>query len=388
MAKRRKKITDFLEKHLHIICFTIPYPVDYGGVVDLFWKLPALQQQGVKIHLHCFDYGRGKQDELNKYCASVTYYQRDHMIASLLSSLPFIVASRRSSKLVNNLLKNDYPILCEGIHSTYLLNNKQFTKRSIVVRLHNVENEYYKHLQHTTTSFIKQLFYARESKLLKKYELFVASKARNILTVTAQDTTNYSVNFNCKNAQHLPLFLPDNWSINIKEGLGDYCLYNGDLSVDANAKAVEWLLQNVFNKLENIQFMVAGKNPPSHIVQLIAKQKNVQLIANPASKKMEALIANAHINILPSFSSAGIKLKLLNALFNGRFCIANDETLSGSGLGSICIVANTNTQFIEAIKDHIAISFTNDIIEQRNLVLANKFNNQQNAEILTTYLFH
>ncbi|HAK10648.1 MAG TPA: mannosyltransferase, partial [Chitinophagaceae bacterium] len=47
-----------MEKHLHIIALNVPFPVDYGGVVDLFWKLPSLQAQGVNIHLHCFDYGR------------------------------------------------------------------------------------------------------------------------------------------------------------------------------------------------------------------------------------------------------------------------------------------------------------------------------------------
>ena len=376
-----------MEKHLHIVCFTIPYPVDYGGVVDLFWKLPALQQQGAKIHLHCFDYGRGEQDELNKYCASVIYYKRDHLLASLLSSKPFIVASRSSNKLLNNLLKDDYPILCEGVHSTYLLTNKLFEKRKIILRLHNVENEYYKHLQYSATNFIKKIFYLRESKLLKNYESFIATKATSVLTVTEQDAVNYTLNFNCKTAKHLPLFLPNNWNINIKEGVGNYCLYNGDLSVDANAKAVVWLLQNVFSKLEDIQFIVSGKNPSSHITQLVKQQKNVQLIANPTSTIMEDLITNAHINILPSFSSAGIKLKLLNALFNGRFCIANNETLSGSGLDTLCTVANTASEFVEATKRYIAISFSNEIIEQRKLALVNKFNNQQNAEILTKYLF-
>ena len=62
-----------MEKHLHIVCLNVPYPVDYGGVFDLFYKLPAMQAAGVNIHLHCFDYGRGEQQELNKYCVSVNY---------------------------------------------------------------------------------------------------------------------------------------------------------------------------------------------------------------------------------------------------------------------------------------------------------------------------
>jgi glycosyltransferase involved in cell wall biosynthesis len=377
-----------LEKYLHIICFTVPFPVDYGGVVDLFWKLPALQQQGIKIHLHCFDYGRGEQSELNKYCASVTYYKRSNNLASLMSSLPFIVATRNSKDSLNNLLKDEYPILCEGVHSTFLLNDKRFDRRKIVLRLHNVENEYYQHLFASTTNFLKKLFYARESNLLKKYEAFIANKATNILTVTEQDAINYQRNFDCRNAAHLPLFLPNNWVVNAKEGLGNYCLYNGDLSVDANAKAVDWLLKNVVGKLENITFVIAGKNPTNKLIENITNYKNVELIANPSPSKMEGLIANAQINILPSFSGAGIKLKLLNALYNGRHCIANNETLSGSGLDSLCFVANTPKEFIEQINAQFEISFSDEVLEQRKLTLTKKFNNLANAELLVKYLYN
>jgi hypothetical protein len=54
-----------LDKHLHIVCLDIPYPADYGGVVDLFYKIKSLHQLGVKIHLHCFTKDREPQDELN-----------------------------------------------------------------------------------------------------------------------------------------------------------------------------------------------------------------------------------------------------------------------------------------------------------------------------------
>ena len=69
-------IKNYLDKHLHIVCLDIPYPADYGGVFDLFYKITALHKHGIKIHLHCFEYGRGKQDELNKYCEEVNYYKR------------------------------------------------------------------------------------------------------------------------------------------------------------------------------------------------------------------------------------------------------------------------------------------------------------------------
>ena len=63
-------------KRLHIVCHTVPWPADFGGVLDLFYKLKNLHEEGVKIILHCFLYNRKEQDELNKYCEKVYYYKR------------------------------------------------------------------------------------------------------------------------------------------------------------------------------------------------------------------------------------------------------------------------------------------------------------------------
>jgi hypothetical protein len=180
-----------LEKHLHIIDFTVPYPADYGGVIDLFCKLPALQKEGVKIHLHCFDYGRGQQKELEKYCVEVNYYQRRKFA---FSSLPFIVATRKNEQLLQKLLQDNYPILMEGIHCTYLLNDERFASRKKIVRLHNVEHEYYHHLYESATSLFKKIFFLRESKLLKKYEQAIVIKAQLFLSVTQKDADTYKAN--------------------------------------------------------------------------------------------------------------------------------------------------------------------------------------------------
>ncbi|MCX6283192.1 MAG: mannosyltransferase, partial [Bacteroidetes bacterium] len=44
-----------MEQHLHIVSFDIPYPPDYGGVIDVYYKIKTLSEAGVKIHLHCFE---------------------------------------------------------------------------------------------------------------------------------------------------------------------------------------------------------------------------------------------------------------------------------------------------------------------------------------------
>jgi len=103
--KTSSKYIKTLPKHLHIVSFDIPMPANYGGVIDVFYKLKALSKLGVKIHLHCFFKDRKPVNELKNYCESVHYYKRQSALKSLSSSLPFVVQTRNNKELVTNLKK-------------------------------------------------------------------------------------------------------------------------------------------------------------------------------------------------------------------------------------------------------------------------------------------
>ncbi|MCE3283640.1 MAG: glycosyltransferase [Chitinophagaceae bacterium] len=371
-----------MEKHLHIISFTVPYPVDYGGVFDLFHKLPALQHQGVKIHLHCFEYGRGVQSELDKYCTSVNYYRRKSFRP--FTGLPHIVASRQNDDLMRNLLADDYPVLMEGIHCTALLEDKRFSGRKCFVRLHNVEYQYYRDLADVASSPVRKFYYSRESRLLKKYEKVIAQKA-HFLTVTEKDAEQYRKEFNCHHITHLPLFLPG-WEVSAPPGMGGYCLYQGDLSVAANEQIARRLIKEVFPGLD-ISLKIAGKNPGRHLEKIVQPYRNITLIANPTGAAMHELISGAHINILPSHSATGIKLKLLNALFNGRHCVVNDATVSGTGLEPLCHIAHSMEHMVDLVTQLYYQPFRQQETEARKVLLEEQFNNEVNVARLVDIIW-
>lgn len=372
-----------MEKNLHIIDFTVPYPADYGGVIDLFWKLPALQKEGVKIHLHCFDYGRGEQPELNKYCATVHYYERQKGISA---KLPYIVATRKNEQLFQRLLQDDYPIFMEGIQSTYLLNDDRFANRKKFVRVHNVEHQYYHHLYQSSTSFFKKIYFYNESRLLKKYEQSIVTKATAFWGVTHADVDVYRNLLGCKTIDYLSLYLPADWTVSCNEGKGNFCLYQGDLSVAANEKAAIWLLQKVFNDLE-VPFVIAGKNPSKKLEQLVHRSMKACLVANPSQEEMQDMIAKAHINILPSFSSSGIKLKLLNALYNSKHCVVNNDTIAGTGLNELCHIANDEISMKKIIEQLYPEPFSQSEIGMRKQVLQNMFNSEANAKLQVKWIW-
>ncbi len=373
-----------MEKHLHIVSFDVPYPVTHGGFFDPYYKLVALHEAGVRIHLHCFEYGRGEQPELEKYCEEVHYYERQCGHKGFSHKLPYIVASRASAELTDNLVKDDHPVLLEGVHCTYLLHDDRFRDRSIILRLHNVEYQYYRQLFSSTHSVVKKLYYLHESKLLRSYEASIASKVK-VLAVSEQDAQIYREEFGADRVETLPVFLPFG-EIASQEGMGCFCLYQGNLSVEENEKAALWLMREVFDELP-VHFIVAGKDPSRKLERVTGRQSLTCLVANPSEQEMQDMIAKAQINILPSFNCTGTKLKLLNALFNGRHCVVNDAAVDGTSLGPACHIGSNAKALKEIIAQLYHSPFTHEEILLRQRLLQGIYDNRQNARQLINYIW-
>lgn len=370
--------------HLHIVCLDVPYPVDYGGVFDLFYKIRSLSEAGIKIHLHCYEYGRGRHRELNEYCEEVFYYARSSAAKSFFGRLPYIVASRASKQLLQRLRQDDHPVLMEGIHCTYFVHSGQLDRKRCFVRLHNVEHLYYKQLAQTARPAWKKIYFARESRLLKRYERSLKDKA-DFWTVTTKDLEVFTRELGFHTIGYLPLYLPEYKTVYAGEK-GSYCLYHGNLSVPENEAAAIWLLEEIFCRLD-IPFVIAGKNPSARLRDMAHAFNHTCIVANPAEDEMLELIKKAQLNVLPSLNETGIKLKLVNALYHGRHCVVNKAGVEGSGLDGLCIIANNATGMLAAIEQAFQTPFTRQQYEERMSSLGLAFNNQKTAAQMIRQIF-
>ena len=367
--------------HLHVIAFDVPYPANYGGVIDVFYRVKALSEAGVKVHLHCFEYGRGKAEVLDR-CHEVRYYKRDTSFWKQFSREPYVVASRRSETLLQDLLKDDYPILCEGLHTTALLTDPRFRQRKVFVRAHNVEHEYYRLLADSEPTLWKRCFYRMEARKLKRYEP-VLKQASGIFAITQADTDYFNRQYG--HAVLLPGFSALS-KVCSETGRGDYVLYQGNLSVAENKKAATWLVEHVFSQLD-VPCVVAGLNPPDHLRKLCERYPHITLKANPGDAEMIDLIRNAQVNVMVTDQPTGLKLKLLNALYNGRFCLVNDDMVRGTALGQLCVVAEEPEQFVSQIQRLMKEDFTEDNIEERDDALKELYQNEKNAQLIIDAVF-
>lgn len=372
------------ERKLHIVCHDVPYPPDYGGVFDLFYKIMTLHEQGIKIHLHCFISDRDEQPVLNSFCEQVFYYPRRTGHKGFSHQLPYIVCSRSNPELLDRLLQDEYPILLEGVHCTYLTQDSRFIKRKILLRLHNVESVYYKQLAKSSSSWFKKLYYLRESAILRKYERRIASNWP-LLAVTQSDAEMAAVSYQSKNITVIPVFLPFQ-QIESRQGTGCYCLYHGNLSVDENEKAVIWLLENVFNDL-SIPFLVAGKKPGPKLRRAVAKFRNCCMVSDPSDQELKDIISKAQLHVIPSFNCTGIKLKLLNALFNGRHCVVNANAVEGTGLAEVCHLAEGAGEFKMVIENLYERPFTFMDLQCRREKLLNRYDNHRTASLLIAQIW-
>ena len=351
-----------MDKKLHIICLDIPFPANYGGAIDQYYKIKALHHAGCDITLHCFQYGdRQAQDALSQLCKKVYYYPRKTGLRGLHHSLPYIVSSRQNSTLLKRLNEDQSSILFEGVHTTFYLNHPSLRLRKKIIRIHNIETDYYKQLGTRASDFLKKMYYFFESGRLHAYEKMLYG-ADQFLSISTTEYHHFKKLYPSKKHIELTAFHAHDKVYSLS-GLGDYCLYHGNLEVEENREAVQFLATQVFDSLP-FRLIIAGRNPSNEVNAL--KSKNIQIIANPNDKELNQLLLQAQVHVLPSFQNTGFKLKLIHSLYTARHILCNDAILEGSGLRATVNIANTAKEFKTQITQLMTTEFTEEDVVTRN----------------------
>jgi hypothetical protein len=367
-------------QYLHIVAFNIPHPANYGGVIDVFYKVKALSEAGIRIILHCYQYGRSPSKELEDLCFKVFYYPRLSGLRYFLQNDPYIVATRNAKSMPERLLGDSFPVLFEGLHSTALLSKCAQAKKRILVRAHNIEHKYYRALARSERSLFKKLFFRSEARKLRRYEV-ILKQSDYVLGIALHETEYFELSYG--NALYIPAFHRFEELLS-REGSGNYILFHGNLGVSENSRVFLSLARNILSKL-SYQIIVAGKNPSPHFQKKLDAYSNIRLVSNPDDQELDKLIRDAHINLLVSRQTTGIKLKLLHALFAGRHCLVNSEMVIGTGLEGLCSVAGSDEDLETKINELMGRPFTLSEIQERKKALK-EYSNRTNAEKIVRIL--
>jgi hypothetical protein len=368
------------EKTLHIVDLDVPFPANYGAAIDMYCRIKSLNALGVKIILHCFEYGRGKASRLNNYCEQVHYYSRKSILEFPFRKEPYIVYSRENKTLFDRLFADDYPVLLEGIHTCACLMDERYKKKPFYVRMHNVEHEYYEYLAKATNNPFNKYYYKKESERLKIFERNL-DRAKCLFSVSERDHATLSAQF--PNVEYLPPFIYDD-TVDCKTGRGSYAIYHGNLGVEENKRAAEFLIDDVFPGL-NVPLLIVGTK--AHSLAHTTKAPNIEFITSPTASDLRDLIRNAQMSVLPTFQPTGIKHKLLNSLFAGRFCVVNQPMVEGNGLAQFCHVARDAAEMKKIVIELYKKDFTQQEIDRRKNLLQNIYSSKINAQKLIDIIF-
>ena len=135
----------------------------------------------------------------------------------LASRLPYIIASRINETLITNLQLDNYPILLEGLHCTGILTRLDLANRKVVVRIHNEESTYYRELARVESSWLKKLYFLRESRLIRKYSHHLPEQCI-YACISQEDTKILQADYHLAQTRHLPAF-PSWQQVNGEEGM-------------------------------------------------------------------------------------------------------------------------------------------------------------------------
>lgn len=369
-----------MSKRLHIVSFDVPYPPNYGGVIDIFYKIKELYKLGIEIYLHIYiSDDKEKQIALEKYCKKIYYYNRKSTFYSLLSYLPFRVKSRSNRELTQNLKNLEIPILFEGLHSMYALS--KFNFKNSYLRAHNIEHTYFFGLSKSEKNILKKIFFFIEGRKLKRFEKNLKN-ATGIFTISPFEQ-DYFARIYTEKSHYIPAFHEAKFNLNHSKK-GQFVLFHGDLRVADNIKAALFLIDTYKNT--EYKFVIATSILEKRINSEVHKYDNISIEDIPTQNHLDELMKKAHINTLFSFQKTGIKLKLLNTLYRGKFIIANSPLIEDTGLESLCNLANSKEEILKTT----AALFSKDYLEietQNRISALQKFNPTVSAKKIVAIIF-
>ena len=359
--------------------FAVPYPPNYGGAIDVWNRLRALHAEGAAISLHCFIYGQHlPQSKLQEVASEVHYYPRSIWPVFFAKGQPFVISSRQDKQLLKRLKDKPFPILFEGMQTTGWI--EDLPDQQKLLRAHNVEHQYYHKLSENSSGF-RSMIFNRESQCLEDYECTHTKDFDTIFSISEPDHQWFTGKGG--KSLHLPPFhgLKE---VDIDLGFGKYLLYQGDLSIEINQRAVLDLIRMIPEKFP-LSFVIAGRAGDQSFESKISSFPNIQREADVSPQKMISLIRHAQAIIVHSLHAEGIKLKLFPALFHGRHIIANPLSATHSPLDEVIRFYEPDN-FGQVLTEVSKTPFDEKALERRKQILATLPDDATKARQILRYL--
>ncbi len=378
-----------MQRSLNIISGYLPCPNTLGDAQQTYWLIEALSGSGIQVHLFTFSDSDSKintaaTEQLSKICSSVNTYPINQGHRNFSFSAPYATTKYQNTQLINDLNKNNFPILIEGLGPSELALSSAIENKKIWVRLLTYAPRYFRYLQERSSAPLKKIFYQREAVLSKRILKKINQRVNWIVT-SENDKKILEDSFLGDKIQILAAFKNSTSSITSKPGLGNFCLFQGNLSDAATHKTARWLLTHVFHNLK-VPFVITGNNPSPSLVTLAHSKPHTCIVANPSSTERHDMIEKAQIVIQPSFIKDVADEALIEGIQKGRHCLTNNKTINSHF--AACYHQGTSANaFQEIIIQLYHHPFSEEEIETRKRLIASEKTNDVLARECATIIW-
>jgi polysaccharide biosynthesis protein PslH len=265
------------------------------------------------------------------------------------------ISSVFNTKLKNILQSETFDIIqVESIFLMgYLPTLRKYSSAKVVLRAPNIEFRIWERMAAQAKNPLKKAYLAMLTKRLRKWELEQINRADAIYTVTINDLDFFKNKGCTKPITYIPtgIDITKKTDIDFSQVEFPSLFHIGALDWLPNQEAVQWFLQNVWDKVHahfpDLKFYLAGRNTPAWIFKL--NLPNVEVLGEVADAG--EFISSKSVMLVPLMSGSGMRVKIIEGMMLGKTIITTSVGIEGiiHQNKENVLVANTPEEFYQAI---------------------------------------
>jgi glycosyltransferase involved in cell wall biosynthesis len=336
-----------------------PYPTNFGGAFDIYYKILELHKNNYEITLVVTVNSSVESEyiaKLESIVSKLIIISRIRNIFSFFQLLPYQVSSRKGLKKINFDENFEFAII-ESEYVGIILKNKKINKIPYILRLHNNESKYYWELFKSEKKILTSLYYALESLLFYFYSKKIIRHALKVCCVSSSEAEKISSLFPTKNIKFTPAILDIGQIKSYHNAEKRNVLYVGSLFTPNNIESIHWYINNVHEFLKDIDgyhFIVIGStknaNNKKWLLDLEKNDKNLSVYFDVDNLDNYYMHASVFVN--PVLNGAGVKIKNLNSISKGLPLVTTTKGNDGSGFidKEDVLIADTPQEFRNCVR--------------------------------------
>lgn len=347
------------------ITYRIPFPLNDGGNIAMWYNLHFLQQAGHQTFIAALNTNKHYQDpsvvaniaEVHAVPINTDIKVQD-AIKNLFSPIPYVISrfwSAEFAQLLGDLCqKESFDIIqMEGSYlAMYLPAIRAATNSPVLLRAHNIEHEIWKRLSKDSNNLIKKFIFNQIYNEVKKFEQNQAIQFDGIVCISRKDEEFFLQHAQSTPKTTIPAGIDfKNYEIGVNLPKKNTICMLGSLEWQPNIDGLFWFLEEVWASVLSakpaIELHIAGKNPTQKVLNI--REPNV--LVHGMVPDAQEFLKSYEVLIVPLFSGSGMRLKIVEALALGKCVIST--AIGAEGIpytdGKDILIANTPQEMKLAI---------------------------------------